>query len=193
MKWACRRGENDPDSHHYGPRHVPWVLHWPWCGTRPKTAVRLLSHLVFHLFDITARSHEALCRGATQVVCNWALWAWDPLASTLALRKVFNMEIIYYQRTRMLPADEKLYSATYCSTLDELLSTADIVSLHCLLNKKTEGMISFKEFATMKDGVFFINTSRGPLANEEALIQALESGKICRARLDVFHGEPKIK
>jgi lactate dehydrogenase-like 2-hydroxyacid dehydrogenase len=107
--------------------------------------------------------------------------------------KVFNMDIIYYQRTRMLPEDEQRYAATYCSTLDELLSTADIVSLHCPLNKKTEGMISHKEFSKMKDGVFFINTSRGPLANEEALIEALESGKICRAGLDVFKGEPKIK
>jgi lactate dehydrogenase-like 2-hydroxyacid dehydrogenase len=107
--------------------------------------------------------------------------------------KVFNMDIIYHQRTRMLPEDEKLYDAKFCSTLDELLSTADVVSLHCPLNKNTEGMISHKEFAKMKDGVFFINTSRGPLANEEALIEALESRKICRAGLDVFHNEPRIK
>jgi lactate dehydrogenase-like 2-hydroxyacid dehydrogenase len=107
--------------------------------------------------------------------------------------KVFNMQLLYYQRTRMSAGEEKEYDVTYCSTLDDLLSVSDIVSLHCPLNKNTEGMISHKEFAKMKDGVFFINTSRGPLANEEALIEALESGKICRAGLDVFHGEPKIK
>lgn len=107
--------------------------------------------------------------------------------------RAFNMKIIYHQRTRMLPADEQLYEAEWCDSLDDLLERADIVSPHLPLNKDTEGMIGHKEFAKMKDGVYILNSSRGPIMNEEALIQALESGKVHRAGLDVFHNEPKIK
>ncbi|KAF9891254.1 hypothetical protein FE257_004818 [Aspergillus nanangensis] len=106
--------------------------------------------------------------------------------------KVFNMEIIYYQRTRMLPEDEAAYQASYCSSLDELLATADVISVHCPLNQKTQGMLSHDQFAQMKDGVFLVNTCRGPVIDEDALIGALESGKVARAALDVFHNEPNI-
>jgi lactate dehydrogenase-like 2-hydroxyacid dehydrogenase len=103
------------------------------------------------------------------------------------------MRIIYHQRSRLLPEDEELYEATYCSTLDELLSKADMVSPHCPLNEKTEGMLSHEQFAKMKDGVFIVNTARGPVIDEDALIAALESGKVTRAGLDVHHNEPNIK
>ena len=103
------------------------------------------------------------------------------------------MRIIYYQRTRMSNEDEASFGATYCSTLDELLSASDVVSVHCPLNEKTKGLISHKEFAKMKDGVFLVNTSRGPVVDEDALISAMESGKVLRAGLDVFKDEPKIK
>lgn len=93
----------------------------------------------------------------------------------------------------MLPEKEAVYNATYCSTLDELLSTCDVISVHCPLNDATKGLISHDQFAKMKDGVFIINTCRGPVIDEEALINALESGKVARAGLDVFHNEPKIK
>lgn len=60
------------------------------------------------------------------------------------------------------------------------------------MNAETTNLISHNEFAQMKDGVFFINTARGPIVDEEALIAALESGKVSRAGLDVFEAEPKI-
>lgn len=103
------------------------------------------------------------------------------------------MRIIYYQRTRLSAEDEETFQATYCSTLDELLGASDVVSVHCPLNDKTKGLISHKEFAKMKDGVFLVNTSRGPVVDEDALISALESGKVLRAGLDVFKDEPNIK
>ncbi|KAI9728893.1 MAG: hypothetical protein M1834_007151 [Cirrosporium novae-zelandiae] len=105
---------------------------------------------------------------------------------------VFNMKVKYYNRTRLLPKDEQIYQATYTSSLEELLRSADVVSLSCPLNEKTAGMIGAKEFAQMKDGVFLINTSRGAVIDEDALIEALESGKVEKAGLDVFHNEPKI-
>lgn len=87
---------------------------------------------------------------------------------------------------------EKEYNVTYCPTLESLLNSSDIVSIHCPLNAATTNLISEREFAQMKDGVFFINTARGPIVDEEALIAALESGKVRRAGLDVFRDEPNI-
>ncbi|KLJ09524.1 hypothetical protein EMPG_15050 [Blastomyces silverae] len=104
----------------------------------------------------------------------------------------FNLKIKYYNRTQ-LPADvEAQYSATYCATLDELLSASDIISINCPLNAATTGLIGRKEFAKMKDGVYFINTARGMIVDEHALIEALESGKVKMAGLDVFPNEPEI-
>ena len=105
---------------------------------------------------------------------------------------LFNMKIQYYNRHR-LPADEETkYAATYCPDLCSLLSTSDIVSIHTPLNTSTTGLISHAEFGKMRDGVFLVNTARGAIVDEEALIQALESGKVQRAGLDCFSSEPKI-
>jgi D-3-phosphoglycerate dehydrogenase len=75
-------------------------------------------------------------------------------------------------------------------SLDELLKTSDYVSVHAPLSEKTRGMISEKEFALMKDSAVIINTARGPVVDEEALIEALESGRIAFAALDVTAKEP---
>lgn len=102
----------------------------------------------------------------------------------------FNMKIKYYNRHQLSAADEQTYGATYCHTLHELLAASDVVSLNCPLNDATTGLIGPAEFAAMKDGVFLVNTARGPVINEDALIDALESGKVARAGLDVFANEP---
>lgn len=102
------------------------------------------------------------------------------------------MKVQYHNRTRAPQDTEALYNATWVPTLETLLSTSDVVSVCIPLNPSTKGLISHKEFAQMKDGVFFINTARGPIVDEGALITALESGKVARAGLDVFEGEPKI-
>ncbi|CZR68639.1 related to glycerate-and formate-dehydrogenases [Phialocephala subalpina] len=109
-------------------------------------------------------------------------------------RKVaaFNMKVQYHNRSRASPEIEAEYNATWCPTLESLLSTSDVVSVSVPQNAETEGMISHKEFSQMKDGVFLINTARGPIVDEDALITALESGKVKRAGLDVFTGEPKV-
>jgi lactate dehydrogenase-like 2-hydroxyacid dehydrogenase len=107
--------------------------------------------------------------------------------------KAFNMKIKYYNRTRLSKEVEERCQAEYCSSLEELLSQADVVSINCPLSPATRNLISHNEFKLMKDGVFFINTGRGPIVDEEALIAALESGKVTRAGLDVFHNEPHIR
>lgn len=106
---------------------------------------------------------------------------------------VFNLRIRYYNRNRLLLDEEVTYQATYCSTLDDLLRTSDILSLNCPLTKETTGLIGPQEFAKMKDGAYFVNTARGEIVKEQALIDALESGKVKLAGLDVFAGEPEIR
>lgn len=101
------------------------------------------------------------------------------------------MKIIYHNRSQLSTEEETKYGATYCKTLDELLGSSDVVSLNCPLNAETTGLIGEPQFAAMKDGVFLINTARGAVVDEKALIAALESGKVARAGLDVFVNEPK--
>ncbi|KAK4927581.1 hypothetical protein LTR49_005722 [Elasticomyces elasticus] len=103
----------------------------------------------------------------------------------------FNLKIAYYQRNRLSAEIEAQLNAKYCDSLTELLSTADIVSLNCPLDSNTRGLIGKAELASMKDGVFIVNTSRGAIIDEDALVEALESGKVARAGMDVFVGEPK--
>lgn len=102
------------------------------------------------------------------------------------------MKIMYFNRNRLSPELEERYEASYCSTLHELLGCSDVVSINCPYNKDTEGLIGDAEFQAMKDGVYFINTARGPIVQEEALKAALISGKVTRAGLDVFCNEPNI-
>lgn len=100
------------------------------------------------------------------------------------------MKIKYHNRTR-LPADvEARYGATYCGTLHELLGAADVVSLNCPLNAATTGLLGAAEFAAMRDGAFLVNTARGAVVDEAALLDALASGRVTRAGLDVFVNEP---
>jgi glycerate dehydrogenase len=75
-------------------------------------------------------------------------------------------------------------------SLDELLNQSDVISLHCPLFKETEGIINRDNIAKMKEGVILINTSRGPLVVEKDLAEALNSGKIRAAGLDVVSSEP---
>ena len=104
----------------------------------------------------------------------------------------FNMKIHYYNRHPLSPEEEAEYAATYFPDLHSLLSSSDIVSLHAPLNAQTTNLISHAEFAAMKDGACLVNTARGAIVDEEALVQALESGKVTRAGLDVFKSEPEI-
>lgn len=102
------------------------------------------------------------------------------------------MKIKYYNRNR-LPADQEAkHGAVYCTSLHELLACADVVSISCPLNGNTTGLIGEAELAIMKDGAFLVNTARGAIIDEKALIAALESGKLTRAGLDVFCNEPSI-
>ena len=95
------------------------------------------------------------------------------------------MSIVYHNRNRMSAIDEKLYNAKYVS-LDELIETSDVVSLNAPLTSETYHIIAANRLAQMKRDAFLINTARGPLVDEKALIEALKNGTIKGAGLDVF-------
>lgn len=95
------------------------------------------------------------------------------------------MSIVYHNRNRMSAIDEKLYNAKYVS-LDELIETSDVVSLNAPLTSETYHIIDANRLAQMKRDAFLINTARGPLVDEKALIEALNNGTIKGAGLDVF-------
>ncbi|KAG4442127.1 hypothetical protein IFR05_002413 [Cadophora sp. M221] len=103
--------------------------------------------------------------------------------------RAFGMTIYYHNRSKLSPEIEQ--GAKYVS-FEELLQTADVLSLNCSLRKETVGIIGKKEFAQMKKGVVIVNTARGKLIDETALVAALDEGKVFSAGLDVYEEEPKI-
>lgn len=103
--------------------------------------------------------------------------------------KGFGTETLYYSRKRLPQQKEDELKISYVE-LEELLHEADIISLHCPLTEETRGMLNQESIEKMKDGVMIINTARGALIEEEALVQALKSGKVQFAGLDVFAEEP---
>jgi phosphoglycerate dehydrogenase-like enzyme len=101
--------------------------------------------------------------------------------------KALGMEVIAWSQN-LTPEAAREGGATY-APLDELLSRADVVSLHVVLSPRSRGMIGAPQLAHMKPGAILVNSSRGPLVDETALIEALRAGRITAA-LDVYDREP---
>ncbi|KAL2847900.1 D-isomer specific 2-hydroxyacid dehydrogenase [Aspergillus pseudodeflectus] len=104
--------------------------------------------------------------------------------------RAFGMTIQYHNRSRL--SSELEGGAKYVS-FDDLLATSDVLSLNLALNPSTRHIIGEKEFQKMKDGVVIVNTARGALIDEKALVAALESGKVMSAGLDVYEQEPIVE
>jgi len=100
----------------------------------------------------------------------------------------FDMEVHYHGRTR-LPADLE-GGAIYHGSLEAMLPQIDVLSLHCPTTPETTGLMNARTFALLPDGAIFVNTARGALVDETALIGALTSGKLFAAGLDVYADEP---
>ena len=104
--------------------------------------------------------------------------------------KGFGMEILYHNRSRKEDAEKEL-DARHVE-LDELLVTADFVSIHTPLTDETQHLIGARELDKMKPTAVLVNTSRGPVVDEEALADALADGHIFAAGLDVYENEPRV-
>lgn len=106
--------------------------------------------------------------------------------------KALGMEIIYHNRSKVASNLEQELEAQYFPTVRELVSQSDIITLHCPLTDETHHLINEKILSLMSADAILINTSRGPVVDEEALAHALHNESIGGAALDVFENEPKL-
>ncbi|MFL5667238.1 MAG: 2-hydroxyacid dehydrogenase [Ktedonobacteraceae bacterium] len=104
----------------------------------------------------------------------------------------FEMKVLYYDVYRMKPEDEAAYHMTYMP-MDEVLQMSDFVSVHTPYMPSTHHLISERELKLMKPTAILINTARGPIVDEKALVKALQAGTIAGAGLDVFENEPAVE
>ena len=104
----------------------------------------------------------------------------------------FGMKIIFVDPYP--PSDEVIqkFNATQCESIDEVLANSDFVSIHCPGGKETYHLLNQEKLTKMKSGAFLINSARGDVVDNDALIEALKNGTIAGAGLDVFEGEPNL-
>jgi glyoxylate reductase len=111
--------------------------------------------------------------------------------ATARRAKAFGMSIAYTRRTPLEDHVIDELDAKFMS-MDELIESSDVISLHCPYSPATHHLMSENQFARMKKTAFLINTARGPIVNEQALVDALKAGEIAGAGLDVFENEPSV-
>jgi glyoxylate reductase len=106
--------------------------------------------------------------------------------------RAFELEVIYTKNTRLSPAEESELGVRWVDDKDEILRTADYVTLMASYNPTTHLMIGEREFGLMKPSAFFINTARGRIVDEAAMLAALRERRIAGAGLDVYWTEPPV-
>ena len=106
--------------------------------------------------------------------------------------RAFGMEVTYHNRHPLPGAIENMLGARYVGDLDQLLAEADVISLHCPASAETHHLLDARRIALLKPEAFVINTARGDLIDEDALIAALQAGKLGGAGLDVYAREPNV-
>ncbi|HEY0521393.1 MAG TPA: D-glycerate dehydrogenase [Ilumatobacteraceae bacterium] len=114
------------------------------------------------------------------------------IGQALARRaKAFGMTVAYSNRSAVAPEIEAELDADRLS-LDELLATSDVVSINCPYSTETHHLIGAEQFELMRSSAYLVNTARGPIVDESALVKALRSGAIAGAGLDVYENEPRL-
>jgi glyoxylate reductase len=115
------------------------------------------------------------------------------IGEAVAMRaKAFGMNIIYNKRSRLPASVEDELGVTFEPDIDRLVARSDIITLHCPLTADTDKIINADRIAHMKPNAYVINSSRGELIDEDALIEALQTGRIAGAGLDVYTHEPAV-
>ena len=104
----------------------------------------------------------------------------------------FGMKILYHNRSRVSDPAIAAMKAEYCADMTDLLKRSDFVALHCRGGPDTRHLLNAERLALMQPHAFLINTSRGDVVDEAALIDALQAGRIAGAGLDVFEKEPAV-
>ncbi|WP_187969327.1 2-hydroxyacid dehydrogenase [Aquibium microcysteis] len=106
--------------------------------------------------------------------------------------KAFGLSIHYHNRKRVAPAIEDQLEATYWESLDQMLARMDIISVNCPSTPATFHLLSARRLALMQPTAFIVNTARGDIIDEAALIQMIQDGRLAGAGLDVFEHEPAV-
>ncbi len=115
------------------------------------------------------------------------------IGEAVALRaRAFGLNILYNKRHRLPASVEEELGVSFEPDLDRLVAKSDIITLHCPLTAETDKIMSRERIALMKRDAYLINSSRGELVDEDALIEALQRGRIAGAGLDVYNHEPAI-
>lgn len=180
-------------------RRIP-VTNVPTYGTR-SVAQMVFAHLL-QLADRVGHHAEAVRRGRWTASVDFCFWDY-PLVelhgltmgivgfgrtgrATAKIAHAFGMKLLVHDT--VVPSD--LPNSSRAVELRELFRTSDVVSLHCPWTPETEGLVNAERLALMKPTAFLINTSRGPVVDEQALADALNTGRIAGAGLDVLRDEP---
>ncbi len=189
-------GPNDPLGP--SPSAGPATVETPVPATPPGVAstVEVAWALIFALFKHVAWEDRALRQGIwqQQLPTNLAgarlgLAGLGRLgAQMVAPARAFGMDVVAWSQN-LTPERAAEHGVGY-ATKDELLETSDVISIHLVLSERTRNLIGAAELAQMQPTAFLVNTSRGPIVEEQALVQALESGRIGGAGLDVYATEP---
>ena len=106
--------------------------------------------------------------------------------------RAFGLEVVYHNRHRLPQSIESMLGVSYEADLELLIAESDVITLHCPAGAATHHLINAQRLAAMKPDAYLINTARGDLIDEVALIAALTSGEIAGAGLDVFANEPNV-
>lgn len=177
------------------------VCNIPTYGTKSvaQFAMGLLLEICHHI----GHHSDAVHNGAWENCIDWCFWDYPLIEldgktmgiigygrigqATGTLAQAFGMKVVAYDsyKNPALETETMRYAE-----LDELLAMSDVIALHCPLFPETKGIINKDSIAKMKDGVILINNSRGELIVEEDLAEALNSGKVFAAGLDVVSSEP---
>ncbi len=107
--------------------------------------------------------------------------------------RAFGLSIHYHNRKRVSIKTEEDLEATYWESLDQMLARMDIISVNCPYTPATFHLLSARRIALMQPSAFIVNTARGQIIDEDALIAALTDGKLSGAGLDVFEHEPAVR
>lgn len=114
------------------------------------------------------------------------------IGTALSVRaKGFDLKLVYHNR-HPVPDSVNPAGVEFIQDIDDFWKRCDIISVHLPLNDSTRHFIGKEEFGKMKQGVVIVNTARGPVIDEDSLVEALKSGKVGGAGLDVFEKEPEV-
>ena len=174
----------------------------PVSNTRPGTSSALTAELTWGLIVSAARGlaqgernmregrwHEGLAPGIQLEGKTLGVIGLGKIGSRVAaIGRAFGMDVVAWSQN--LTEEKAKEAGTTLLSKDDLLRRADIVSLHLVLSDRTRNLISQREFSLMKSTAILVNVSRGPLVDEKAMIEALASGRIAHAALDVYDREP---